>query len=242
MQVTEDYTSTDLKDMSVAKNYNKWIIDLCQPYIGSTILEVGAGTGNFTESLLEHTASDIFAIEPMKTPAEVWKDKHLGWSNEYRNRSQLLKTFVRDLPSDVRVDTIIYNNVLEHIQHDVDEIKQAQQHLQPGGHFIIYSPALPALMSDFDRSIGHYHRYTKSSIIMKVQQAGLEVSFFRYVDLPGVLLWYVKFVLLKSQHLGTGSVRFFDSFIVPLQRRIEALFNIPVGKNVLCVSHKSPRL
>lgn len=238
MQIVEDYTSTDLDDMSVAKNYNKWIIDLCKPYIGSKILEVGAGTGNFTESLLEHTHSEIFSVEPMKTPSELWEMKYQKWNIDYKNRSQLINTFVQDIPLDTSIDTVIYNNVLEHIQHDIEEIRQAKKFLKPGGYFIIYSPALPALMSKFDRSIGHYHRYTKASIISKMQKAGLEVSFLKYVDLPGVFLWYIKFVLLKSRRLGPASVRIFDSFIVPIQRRIEALFNIPFGKNILCVARK----
>lgn len=38
-------------------------------------------------------------------------------------------------------DTIIYIDVLEHIEDDREELNRAASHLRPGGHLIILSPA-----------------------------------------------------------------------------------------------------
>src|SRR5690606_11864600 len=111
-----------------------------------------------------------------------------------------------------------------------------KKHLKPGGHLIVYSPALPFLMSDFDRSIGHFHRYTKHEIQTKLTQAGLQTVHFQYVDFIGIWLWLVKFKWLKSKQLGTQSVKTFDTLLVPIIRNLERVINIPIGKNVLVVA------
>lgn len=238
MSIIQDYTTSDLDDMSVARNYNAWIIELIQPYIKDNILEIGAGSGNFTKSLLEWTGADVLSIEPMDTTSKLWMQNYETWDAKFKRRVSLNKCFVTELEEFITADTIIYNNVLEHIKNDVDELKAASRHLTDDGHVVVYSPALPVLMSDFDRSIGHYHRYTKHSICRKVEQAGLEVVTFRYVDMLGVLLWFLKFKLFKSKTLGNKSVRLFDKFLVPVQKNIESLVIPPIGKNVLCVARK----
>ncbi|TNE75060.1 class I SAM-dependent methyltransferase [bacterium] len=226
------YETDDLNDMSEAQNYNAWIISLVKPYIGKSILEVGAGCGNFTQALIEHTDSLITCIEPSSTQYRVLKQV------EQKNTSRV-KTFHGfsvALSKKDTFDTIIYNNVLEHIEHDMEELSHIKKHLNPGGHLIIYSPALPFLMSEFDKSIGHFHRYTKKEIIQKVEQAGLQTVHFQYVDFIGIWLWFIKFKWLKSKTLGPSSVKTFDTLLVPIIRNLERVINIPIGKNVLVVA------
>jgi hypothetical protein len=128
--------------------------------------------------------------------------------------------------------------VLEHIEHDVEELSQVKRLLKKGGHIIVYSPALPVLMSDFDRSIGHYHRYTRKSVTSKMEKAGYTVQHFRYVDFLGTFLWFIKFKVLKSKVLGQQSVALFDSLVVPIMAKMEHLISIPFGKNVFIVGSK----
>ena len=60
---------------------------------------------------------------------------------------------------DGKFNTIIYLNVLEHIQNDFDEINSALNKLNSDGHLIILVPAHQNLFSKFDEAIGHYRRY-----------------------------------------------------------------------------------
>lgn len=228
------YETDDLNDMSEAQNYNAWIISLVQSYFGKSILEVGAGCGNFTQALIAHTDSLITCIEPSSTQFRVLKQVE----QQHPSRINTFHGFSTAIPKNKTFDTIIYNNVLEHIEHDVEELTHIKQHLNPGGHLIIYSPALPFLMSEFDKSIGHFHRYTKKEIIQKVEQAGLQTVHFQYVDFIGIWLWLVKFKFLKSKSLGSNSVKTFDTLLVPIIRNIERVINIPIGKNVLVVASR----
>ena len=52
--IKTEYLGKDLEAMSFAKNYHKWIIEEFKPYFGKNSAEVGAGSGNFSELILEH--------------------------------------------------------------------------------------------------------------------------------------------------------------------------------------------
>ena len=67
---------------------------------------------------------------------------------------------------------MLYIDVLEHIEHDLDELARAASHLAPGGHLVVLAPAHQALFSDFDRAIGHYRRYNRAGL-QKLAPAGL---------------------------------------------------------------------
>ena len=58
------YAGRDLESMSFARNYHDWILELFRPYLGSRLVEVGAGTGSFSEMLLARGAETLSLVEP----------------------------------------------------------------------------------------------------------------------------------------------------------------------------------
>ncbi len=59
------YFGRDLEAMSFAKNYHRWVVETFRPSSGKRLIEVGAGSGNFTEFLLDTLApSEVVALEP----------------------------------------------------------------------------------------------------------------------------------------------------------------------------------
>ncbi|HKX84996.1 MAG TPA: hypothetical protein VJL58_12310, partial [Pyrinomonadaceae bacterium] len=59
-----EYVGKDLEAMDFAVAYHKWILDLMRPFLGSDIVEVGAGTGSFSELLLTTQPSSLALVEP----------------------------------------------------------------------------------------------------------------------------------------------------------------------------------
>src|ERR671917_1953591 len=59
-----EYAGRDLESMSFARNYHRWILDLFAPHLGPRLVEVGAGTGSFSELLLERRPSSLTLVEP----------------------------------------------------------------------------------------------------------------------------------------------------------------------------------
>src|SRR5215471_10155128 len=59
-----EYPGKDLDAMAFASNYRRWIMDSLKPYIGRHIVEVGAGTGAFSELLLASGPESLTVLEP----------------------------------------------------------------------------------------------------------------------------------------------------------------------------------
>src|SRR5690606_26419201 len=136
-----------------------------------------------------------------------------------------------------KTDTFFYVNVMEHIEHDVDELKWMYNNLTEGGNVCLFSPALPFLFGSHDERVGHFRRYTKNELVQKVEKAGFKVKKAIYFDMPGVPLWWINFVLLKS-NMNPNAVHLYDNWVVPVLRKLEPNRLLPFGKNVLVVGEK----
>lgn len=64
----------------------------------------------------------------------------------------------------------------------------------------------------------------------KCRAVGFTIERSRYFDLVGIVPWFIKYRILRSDSLGTGAVGAYDRIAVPLVRRLESLLPIPIGK------------
>jgi SAM-dependent methyltransferase len=227
-----DYPGKDLEAMSFAANYHQWILDEFRPYIGKKVAEVGAGSGNFTRMLLQTPLDSLVAYEPSSQMfpllfSAVNGDAKIGTINDFFGDNA-----ERDF------DSIFYVNVLEHVEDDGAELALMHSKLNTDGHALIFVPALPALLSDFDRNIGHFRRYRKTELTEKISNAGFSIIKIKYFDIAGILPWYINFVLLKKT-LGGNSVAAYDRIVVPLMRKVESRLAPPIGKNLLVIAKKA---
>ena len=221
--------------MSFARNYHIWIIDTFKPFLSGIVAEIGAGSGNFSKLLLECLpAIRLVAFEPSLNMYQELK--------AVSEREPRLRTFNSFFGTKIHefqrsFDTVLYVNVLEHIENDREELDLARSSLKPGGHICIFVPALPFLYSELDASIGHVRRYTKQQLVALVKSAGLKINCVRYMDIAGILPWYLVFVLMKRKMTG-NKVSLYDRIAVPPMRIIEAMIPMPVGKNLILVAER----
>jgi len=61
-------------------------------------------------------------------------------------------------------DCVLALDVIEHIDDDVQALRQLARLVRPGGHVIVTVPALPELYSEFDDVQGHRRRYTAETL------------------------------------------------------------------------------
>lgn len=231
----EEYFAQDLEAMDSASNYYTWILDAFGPSIGTRILEVGAGSGNFSKRLLDRNPELLACLEPSDNVASVLEQRLSGVANAEAHRG-LLTDHAANWQQ--RYDTIIYINVMEHVEHDAEEVKLALSCLKPGGHLLIFVPALPWLYGKADEMFGHFRRYTKEALVKLFDGTDAEVKRAQYWDIFGVLPWWVSFVLLQKSVMGTGMVKLYDSVVVPIARVFENIITPPVGKNLLLIAQK----
>jgi len=108
-------------------------------------------------------------------------------------------------PRGPRFDTILYVDVLEHIEKDYAEVALSARRLKPGGHLIALSPAHCWLYSPFDQAIGHFRRYTKQTFAGLTPPV-LEIICLRYLDSVGMLASLGnRLILNRSMPRATAS-------------------------------------
>ena len=227
------YPGKELEAMSSADNYRRWIVATFAPYLGKRVAEVGAGIGSVSRLLLEEPIEHLAAFEPS---ANMFP--HLAAAVGGDARARAVQGFFDGAQAGHGYDSVLYVNVLEHVEHEREELAAAHASLRPGGHLLVFVPALAWLYSDFDREVGHFRRYSKDALERVVEHAGFEVVDSRWFDVAGIVPWYVHFTLL-GRSMGRGGVSLYDRVVVPPMRAIERLAPPPVGKNVALVARRN---
>lgn len=232
LSAVPEYKGDDLGAMEVAHNYGRWIVKLLASVLHGRIAEIGAGTGTMSEHLLS-TGVELHSFEPASTMYSKMAQRQVPPNSIWvRSNSGL----PRD--SSEHFDGIVYLNVLEHIEDDRSEINRAVSMLRPGGRLGIVVPALPLLMSEFDRSIGHHRRYLKESLIEACSVDGFSIELVRYFDFLGVPPWFVVMRLLRGS-LNRRTVSLYDRAIIPWLSRVERYVIPPIGKNLLLIGRRT---
>jgi SAM-dependent methyltransferase len=240
MSEKHGYAGKDLEAMSFAVNYHRWILSIFEPHLGQRIVEVGAGTGSFSELLLERRLGSLSLVEPSTAMHQQLcrRMEELRPSVTVKTYNDVFADVAEEIRSTAQPDSVIYVNVLEHIADDVNELNVINRTLNAGGRLFIFVPALSWLHGSMDRQLGHFRRYTRTELERKCVAAGFRVIVSRYFDVMGVLPWWVKYKLLRSKEMEPGAVRFYDRRVVPIAKTLETSITPPIGKNVLLIAEK----
>ena len=235
-----EYVGKDLEAMDFAVNYHLWILELIKPFLGKHLVEVGAGTGSFSEFLLDSHPETLALIEPSEMFYQLRnKVNTLDTKTNVRCYQNIFANVSDELKDIHTPDTIIYINVLEHIEKDFEELVKAKETLSNDGKICIFVPANQFLFSEFDKYIGHFRRYNKSKLERKCKEAGFEILLSKNFDFVGILPWWIKYTLLKSKSMEGSAVQLYDKLVVPITKTLESLISPPIGKNLLIVAQKN---
>jgi SAM-dependent methyltransferase len=234
-----EYIGKDLEAMDFAENYHRWILNLFKPFLGKHLVEVGAGTGSFSELLLETKPDSLGLVEPsdmyVALTQNLSKSENSTAIRFFRN---IFTEIADQIRKEQQPDTLIYINVLEHIEDDRLELETVKGALAHGGHVCIFVPSMPFLFSDFDKRIGHFRRYKKKDLIEKCETAGFKIRVAIYFDFLGILPWFIKYRLMRSLTMESAAVHLYDRIAVPIIKPLENFVHPPIGKNLLVVAEK----
>jgi SAM-dependent methyltransferase len=131
-------------------------------------------------------------------------------------------------------DTILYIDVLEHIEDDKAEVARAARLLRPGGRLIVLAPAYKALYSPFDEAIGHYRRYGRRSLIA-CSPPSCHLEKAEYLDCVGLIASGVNRAVLKQSVPALWQLMLWDKYMIPVSRVLDPLLGNRVGKSVVAV-------
>lgn len=241
MEQSVTYVGRDLEAMSFAVNYYRWVWQIFEPYVGKRLVEVGSGTGSFAKLLLGSQPDSLTLIEPSAEMFAKLKTRAAEFSGaaEVRIHHAMFRPLADKIKSETDPDSIIYVNVLEHVEEDEEELRAIHRTLAPGGHLFIFVPALGFLYSDFDKALGHFRRYSKKELEGKVAAAGFRIRELKFFDSLGIIPWWVNFRLLGAGDARPRNVELYDRLAVPLVKKIESIIEPPLGKNLILVAQKA---
>lgn len=234
-ELDEEGQST-LEVIAKADNFNKWMYDTIHPYCSGKILEIGSGIGNISKYFLESEA-DITLSDIRKNYCDYLK-------KSFKQYTTLRDIFMIDLiDKDFEevfkqhahsYDTIFALNVVEHINEDNLAIKNCKYLLKPGGTLIILVPANQFLYNSFDKALGHYRRYNKSTLQTLFLKNDFTILKKEYFNIFGKLGWYVSGKLQKNTIIPKGQMKIYNK-LVPVIKYIDKLFLKSFGLSVIVI-------
>ena len=224
-----EYSGNELETFALAKNWRKYWMDMVRGFLGSDVLEVGAGIGTITAGLRRPEMNWV-ALEPDDEMFRVLE-------KEFQNLDSGMAIFGKTLSEYSgleKFDSVLYFDVLEHIEHDSKEVELACSKLNPNGYLIILVPAHQSLFSPFDTEIGHFRRYDRQSLdLLKPKNMNQVLS--RYLDSGGYFLSWANSRFLAQSAPTTTQIRFWDTFVIPVSRLVDRLLGFRFGKSLLVV-------
>jgi 2-polyprenyl-3-methyl-5-hydroxy-6-metoxy-1,4-benzoquinol methylase len=232
MMSGQAYIGTELEIFAKAQNWKRYFKSVISPNVGNRVLEVGAGIGATTSVLCDGTQSEWVCLEP--DPALLDEVRAKIESGELPSCCTPKVGTVQSLTDDELFDSIIYIDVLEHIEFDAQELEAASHHLKRGGKLIVLSPAWQFLYSPFDKQIGHFRRYTKEAI-RKITPASMRIVLLKYLDAVGLFTSLANRIFLRQSMPTQEQILFWDRNLVPLSRFVDRMVNYAFGRSIVSI-------
>jgi len=203
------------------------------------ILNVGCGTGGTIDMLESHGVTDNVDIS----------DDAIRFMKQ-RGYKRITKVDDIKLPfKNKSYDVVGAFDVLEHIDKQVDALKEWRRVIKDNGAIIITVPAYQWLWTDHDVSLHHKRRYTTKRLREAAQKAGLKpqkISYAIVFSLPLVVGFRMLNKLLRRKVDAETSYvtvpswvnRTFTSFLYG-EAWLHNVVSLPFGTSVVAIFRKS---
>ena len=222
--------------MSLASNYHEWILDTVLPFIGSRVVEVGGGIGSIAHALQDRERLIVLDNDPVC--CRRLHDRFGMQENIRIIEGDILDPgVVADLATE-RPTTIVCVNVLEHIAEDTRALQSMYDLLQPGGHLVLFVPALPLIYGALDTELGHVRRYRRRALRDTITSVGFSVERCRFFNSIGAISWFAVGRVRRQQVIRADQIRLYDRFFVPVLSRVERVIPPPFGQSLVISARK----
>jgi SAM-dependent methyltransferase len=227
---------TTLEALTEAKNYNRWIASNFYPYIQAPLLEFGAGIGNISELLSSYTPLCL-------TDTDERLLAHLKYKFCHTNDVSVDFLDITQPPPEHLVEsfqTVIGINVLEHIEDDEKALSHLGSLLKPSGRLLLLVPAKKWAYTDLDKQLGHFRRYEKKELGLKLVKASFRIEKLYFFNIIGLMGWIIRDKIQRSERsegLSPSQISLFES-MVPILKPIEAKVPMPLGISLIAIAQK----
>ena len=220
---TEDESGGEiLERLNRAPRFTRWMADVVRPYVGQRVLEIGAGTGNMSVHLMPRTSYWATDVNPLYLDYLLTLRSARPYMRVARTNAMEAESY----PRGQAFDTVVCLNVVEHVQDDVQALRNIWEVLEPGGRGIVLVPNGPGLYGTLDEVLGHFRRYTQEELVRVSETTGFRVEQVLKFNRPGVPAWWLNGRVLHRKTFGLAQIRLLN-LLTPLFRLVDSWLPLP---------------
>ena len=231
--VEPGFVLRDLEAIASMPRYYLWKSTLVGRHAGRRVLEVGCGTGLLLERLKGREL--LLGVDLNAECARAARIRLAGIPEADIREVDVLSPEFASL-RETNPDTVLFVNTIEIVRDDLLALQQSAGVLGKGGKLVVLASALPVLAGKLDRSHGQ-RRYSREGLTGLMESAGFIVESVRFVNLAGVLGWWLDSRIRGKQEMTPSAYRNRD-IIVPFARLLDAVTGPPLGSLILAVGIK----
>ena len=226
----KNYIGWELSLFDQANIYRDYQFSFLKNNIRGNVCEVGPGHGVICDRYI-HLSKKISLFEQSKKLFKFLKKKY--------KKNQKIKIYNKYFkPSKTKYHTILYLDVLEHIEQPKKELKKVFMSLKKRGKIIFVVPAYQHLFSQFDKDVGHYKRYSKKDFMIILKKLSFRKVSFKYYDSIGYLLSLMsKLFITNYKKNFEKKIKFWNNLIF-LSKLLDKITLNAFGKSLLVIIEK----
>ena len=227
----KNYIGWELSLFDQADIYRNYQFSFLKNNIRGNVCEVGPGHGVICDRYIQ-LSKKISLFEQSKKLFKFLKKKY--------KKNQKIKIYNQYFkPSKTKYHTILYLDVLEHIEQPKKELKKVFMSLKKRGKIIFVVPAYQHLFSQFDKDVGHYRRYTIKKFLNEMSGAKYSNLKYYYIDTIGYLLSIISKIFLKKNYKSNFDKKIkIWNFLIYISKVIDFITGYSFGKTLIIIVQK----
>ncbi len=207
----EPYGRGVLNNLTGTPQYVAWMTRVLRPYLGDTVLEIGAGLGTISGRLM---ARRLRYVAAEKDPLYL----HALHNRFLRTPNVSVIALDPEKDEDFRAipetfETALCLNVLEYVSDPGATVANLARVLAGGGRLIVLVPQGRGLYGSVDRTMGHKRRFTVEELCGLMEQGGLRVERVHQLNKVSAPAWWLTSRLLRRKRIGKPFLKLFDKTV-----------------------------
>jgi glycosyltransferase involved in cell wall biosynthesis len=213
-----------LNSLTGTPQYLSWLTRVLRPYLGDTVLEIGAGLGNMTGRLM---GKKLHYVAGEKDPLYLHALRNRFLYTPSVTVCQLDPESPADFaPWKGQFESVLCVNLLETVDDPQEVLASMAGCLKPGGSLVVLAPQGKGLYGTLDRGMGTKRRFDAQDLAGMLGKFGFQIQQKHQINKIGAAGWWFSSRVLHRSRISRPGLKLWDKSVW-LLRRIDAILPWP---------------